>query len=208
MKRQLFIAGVAAVVALGGGSLLYQQSFAAESEKSQVQAHQTEQEQAINSSEVLVKRDKQAEDLPGVIDISEVPEGENLLPKVILESPNGTTSSVEANSIGTPNEAKVFTRKVEDGYIFRTVYYLSNGVEVVSTQAPANIDPEAGIQKLREAYSQEQVEVTDINGNIGVYVDGQSRKVVHLITNNHLFTASTVNGTLDDLMNVVKQIHE
>ncbi|WP_433946986.1 hypothetical protein [Paenibacillus sp. SN-8-1] len=212
MKKQLFIAGVVGVIALGGGSFLYQQSFAAEGEKSPVQVTQPAQVQvqANNPSELLVKPDKQAEAPPGVVDILKVPNGENLLPKAILESSNGKakTSSVEANSAVTPSESKVSARKTEEGYILRTVYHLSNGAEVICSQAPSKIDPDAGVQKLQEAYSQEKVEVTDINGNVAAYVDGEKRKVVHLITKNHLFTASTVNGTLDDLFNVVKQIQE
>lgn len=69
------------------------------------------------------------------------------------------------------------------------------------------MDEDGTIQYLlKNSYKQEKIEVTQINGNTTAYVDGEKRRVVHLITKDHFFTAITLNGTIDDLKNILEQI--
>ena len=55
-------------------------------------------------------------------------------------------------------------------------------------------------------FNNENMEVTQINGHAAAYVDGKKRRVVHLFTNKHIFTAATYNGTINDCKNILEQI--
>ncbi|WFB61566.1 hypothetical protein [Paenibacillus sp. BR1-192] len=64
------------------------------------------------------------------------------------------------------------------------------------------------IESLKKSYYLETSELTEINGLKALYVDGEVRKVVHLISDGHLFTVSANTATLEELTDIVKQIHE
>ncbi|MDQ8739490.1 hypothetical protein [Paenibacillus sp. LHD-38] len=162
---------------------------------------QGEQAPINDETEVPVQPDQQGEQMPGTMDISEVPADKIFVPRSVYDP--ATDSVLKETEIRA-------TDTEDDGLILRTEFTTLNGIEIWFTQASAFKDEEGTIKFVKDAYDQQTVELTQINGHIAAYVDGESRKVVHLITEDHFFTASTssLNGTIDELKNIMEQIQE
>jgi len=154
------------------------------------------------ATEIPAQTEQQGEKMPETIDISEVPADEIFVPRSIHD-PNSTNTETDS----VLKETDIWARNTDDGIILRTTYHSSNGVEIIFSQAPAFKDEDGTISFVKDAYN-ENVEVTEINGHIVAYVDGESRKAAHLITKDYFFTASTssLNGTIDDLKNILEYI--
>lgn len=156
-----------------------------------------------NSTAFPEKTDQQGKLISGAIDISKVPADEIFVPRSVHvpDAANTTNDSVL-------KESKIFASMTDNLLVLRTTYYSPSDVEIVFSQAPATMDEDKTIQSLKKAYKKEKVELTQINGHTAVYVDGEYRKVVHLITKDHFFTASTsnANGTIEDCKNILEQI--
>ncbi|MCA0757071.1 hypothetical protein KP806_18575 [Paenibacillus sp. N4] len=172
---------------------------AIEGEKTQDQVYVTQGGKIPAPTEIPVQPGQGT--LPrGTIDISEVPAEENLVPRSI-------ESSIDPNSVLKETEIRA-TKTDEEGLILRTRYTELNGTEIMFTQAPAFMDEDGTIQFVQDRYDRETVELTLINGHTAAYVDGEGRKVVHFISKDHFFTASTssLNGTIENCINIMEQI--
>ncbi|MNW49074.1 hypothetical protein D3C74_264770 [compost metagenome] len=210
MKKQIIIASLSTILILGGGGLIY--SYAAEAKvddqaKNETNFAQSEQITENDSKKLPEIKAEKVEDLPGAIDISEIPAEEILIPRSVSENAsNDAQKSLDTNI--SLKETEILARNTEYGYVLRTTYYTQAEAEIVFFQAPLTKDKDLTIESLKDSYKAESVELTEINGYSVVYVDGIKRKVVHLITDNHLFTASTIDGSLEDLLNIIGQIKE
>ncbi|SFA75593.1 hypothetical protein SAMN05216312_101304 [Cohnella sp. OV330] len=138
----------------------------------------------------------------GRIDISEVPADENFIPKSVQLSHDseGSTSYLEGSAVSAEN--------TERGFTLRTTYRTSDGVEFLFVQAAEPVPEEETLQWFltSDAYGTEKKEQTEIQGHAVIYVDGEVRRVAHLITDKHLFTVMTNEGTVDDCMEILEQI--
>ncbi|QDY82890.1 DUF4367 domain-containing protein [Paenibacillus polymyxa] len=94
------------------------------------------------------------------------------------------------------------------GLVIRQLYRGANGAEIMVIQTESQMDEETTIEKLKDSYKLENVELTKINGHTAAYVNGKERKVVHLITKDHFYTISAFKTTLDELMEIAKKIRE
>lgn len=184
----------------GGTNLTSYTPEANEDEQTQIGTDVTQGGQP--ATEIPAQTEQQGEKMPETIDISEVPADEIFVPRSIHD-PN--SANTEKDSV--LKETDIWARNTDDGIILRTTYHSSNGVEIIFSQAPAFKDEDGTISFVKDAYN-ENVEVTEINGHIVAYVDGESRKAAHLITKDYFFTVSTssLNGTIDDLKNILEYI--
>jgi hypothetical protein len=201
MKKHLVIMGLA-LFTLGSGGFIYQ-TYAAAGEKTQAEAQVETNSTQGEQVPAEIPATQIGEPAPGAVDISEVPADKIFVPRSV-HVPN----VANAKTADTLKETGIFARNTEYGLLLRTTYYSPSGAEIVFTQGPVTEDEDGTIQSLKNSYKLENVEVTEINGHTVVYVDGVKRKVVHLITKDHLFSVSTLNGTLDDLKNIAEQIQE
>ncbi|MNC32641.1 hypothetical protein D3C81_842150 [compost metagenome] len=198
MKKQIGYLILGGALILGSGVFVYN-TYAADVEKSnqdqtQVQA-QTPPEAVVESSTLT----------EGLIDINDVPAEDIHIPNLTqdnssLRSAEGATTSLK------PINTTV--TKGELGLLIRQSYKASNGTEIIVSQTDSRLDEAATIESLKNSYKLENVQLTQINGHTAAFVDGQARKVVHLITGKHFYTVSSPNGTLEELLNIAKQIQE
>ncbi|MDG0810599.1 hypothetical protein [Cohnella rhizosphaerae] len=143
-------------------------------------------------------------DLPlGHIDLSEVPAHENFVPKTVQLS-----HASEEDSIQYLEGSSAWAEKTERGFTLRTTYRTSDGVEFLFIQAAEPVPEEKTLQWFltSDAYGTEQKEQTEIQGHAVIYVDGKVRKVAHLITDKHIFTVMTNEGTVEECMEILEQI--
>ncbi|MFC3800945.1 hypothetical protein [Cohnella sp. GCM10012308] len=157
-----------------------------------------EQEPAVPESTDITS------DLPlGHIDLSEVPVDENFVPKSVQlshASEEDATSYLEGSAISA--------EKTERGFTLRTTYRTSDGVEFLFIQAAEPVPEEETLQWFltSNAYGTEKKEQTEIQGHAVIYVDGKGRRVAHLITDKHIFTVMTNEGTVEECMEILEQI--
>lgn len=212
MKKTILVAGLAGVLLLTGGGLVYQ-TYAAEGSVTNdipvVQSENVAQDE-ISSVNVPQLEEKVAVD-PSVqqigVDPSQVPAGELLIPENINQSSAAVSiqSTQNSSEISGLEQTSLNATNQEDGYHFQATYQSQNGTEYLVLQAPIESDINTTIQDIKGFYK-ETVEETEINGQPAAYVDGQQRKVVHFFVNDRGLTVSTYNGSLDDVITVAEQI--
>ncbi|MFM9278057.1 hypothetical protein [Paenibacillus jiagnxiensis] len=217
MKKKIVVAGLTSALLLTGGGLMYQ-TYAAEADSDNSVNNTTVEDVAVQGEdtasteievtevqEVIVEPDPNVED--PAVDLSDVPEGELLIPESIkAAAPATATNSLQSGDTPELKQIGLAAQNLDDGYHFRATYQSQNGSEIIVTQAPAS-DAVQTIESIKGFYS-EPVDVSDINGHPVAYVNGKERKVVHLVFKDRIFTASTFNGSLDDAYNVIEQIQE
>lgn len=198
MKKQIGYLILGGALILGSGVFVYN-TYAADVEKSnqdqtQVQA-QTPPEAVVESSTLT----------EGLVDIKTVPAEDIHIPNLAQDN-SSLRSAEDATTSLKPINTTV--TKSELGLLIRQSYKSSNGTEIIVSQTDSRLDEAATIESLKNSYKLENVQLTKINGHTAAFVDGQARKVVHLITEKHFYTVSSPNGTLEELLNIAKQIQE
>ncbi|KOP65905.1 hypothetical protein AMS62_12160 [Bacillus sp. FJAT-18019] len=199
MKKQVAIVALSSLLILGGGGFAYY-SYAAEVEQevqnSTVEMFQTTEQTIEIKQETTVGPGVTPE---GLVDITDIPAADIHIPlpedKLSLQSSEITQNNFQA-------------MQREYGLHLRSLFTTADGDQIRVSQTDARKDISAVIESLKNDYSLETVELTEINGFTTLYVDGEFRKVVHLISNDHLFTVASSTATLDQLIDIAKQIHE
>ncbi|GGG70041.1 hypothetical protein [Paenibacillus radicis (ex Gao et al. 2016)] len=163
--------------------------------------HETRGGLADTIEELPFQTINQGEQPLGPIDLSEVPDNEIFIPRLIKIP---SSSEKESETIIEPTISAENMENV--GFILRTSFFTTSGVNFRIVQAPATMNEEETIQSLLNSYPLEEKEQTKINGHVVIYVDGEERAVAHLITQNHFFTVSTTNGTIEDCFSVLEQL--
>ncbi|WP_042161300.1 hypothetical protein [Paenibacillus gorillae] len=164
--------------------------------------HETQGGLADTVEELPLQYNNQGEQPLGPIDLSEVPDNEIFIPRLI-KIPG--SSEKESETIIEPTISAVNMEDV--GIILRTSFFTTSGVNLRIVQAPATMNEDETVQSLlNNSYPLEEKEQTKINGHVVIYVDGGERAVAHLITKDHFFTVSTTNGTIKDCFNVLEQL--
>ncbi|MET3207990.1 UNVERIFIED_CONTAM: hypothetical protein ABIC26_000926 [Paenibacillus sp. PvR008] len=209
MKKQLVAVVLGGALVIGSGAFVYN-SYAAESEapsqvpvKAKVEALDTSSAQAPSETpaETVVES---SYDIKGLINISDVPAEDIHIPN-LAQGASLKTAAADKHSLKPLNTTAL---KGEDGLVIRQSYRGSDGTEIMVTQAESQMDEQATIDYVKKTYNMEKVELTKINNHTVAYVDGQERRVVHLITKGHFYTVSSFNSTLDELMEIAKKIQE
>ncbi|MPY20060.1 DUF4367 domain-containing protein [Paenibacillus glucanolyticus] len=215
MKKQVAIVALSSLLVLGGGGFAYYSYAAGVEQEVQNPTIETSQptEQNIESSIVddSVSTGQETIEIkpettvgPGVppeglVDITDIPAADIHIPlpedKLSLQSSELTQNNFQA-------------MQREYGLHLRSLFTTADGDQIRVSQTDARKEVSAVIESLKNDYSLETVELTEINGFTTLYVDGEFRKVVHLISNDHLFTIASSTATLDQLMDIAKQIHE
>ncbi|KOR76000.1 hypothetical protein [Paenibacillus solani] len=198
MKKQVAIVALSSLLILGGGGFAYY-SYAAEVEQevqnSTVEMFQTTEQTIEIKQETTVGPGVPPE---GLVDIIDIPAADIHIPlpedKLSLQSSELTLNNFQAI-------------QREYGLHLRSLFTTADGDQIRVSQTDTRKDISAVIESLKNSYL-ETVELTEINGFTTLYVDGEFRKVVHLISNDHLFTVASSTATLDQLMDIAKQIHE
>lgn len=215
MKKALAIAGFVAILASGG--FIYQANADKDNTitEAPVTTSPVEQKKEVENASATPQLQPESEDISntqgakpeGTVDISSVPANEVFVPKSVPDVSSKLKTAAASDDI-VLKESEILARVTNIGLQLTTFYKTQTGSEIIFNQVPATLSEEKTIESLKNSYNTEKVEVTEINGHTAAYVDGAHRKVVHLITPNHFFTASTVSGSLDDVMNVISQIKE
>ncbi|WP_068497672.1 DUF4367 domain-containing protein [Paenibacillus kribbensis] len=209
MKKQLVAVALGGALVIGSGAFVYN-SYAAESEAPSQVPVETKAE-AIDASTVQAPTETPAEtvvessgDIEGLINISDVP-AENIHIPNLAQGASLKATAAEKHNLKPLNTTAL---KGENGLIIRQSYRGTDGTEIMVIQTESQMDEQATIDSLKDSYKGEKVESTKINDHTAVYVDGEERKVVHLITKDHFYTVSSFNSTLDELMEIAKKIQE
>ncbi|WP_418027005.1 DUF4367 domain-containing protein [Paenibacillus sp. JJ1722] len=209
MKKQLVAVALGGALVIGSGAFVYN-SYAAEAEVPSQVPDETKAE-AIDTSTVQTPTETPAEtvvessgDIEGLINISDVPVEDIHIPNLAQEASLKATAA-EKHSLQPLNTTAL---KGENGLVIRQSYRGTDGTEIMVIQTESQMGEQATIDSLKESYKEEKVESTKINDHTAIYVDGQARKVVHLITKDHFYTVSSSNGNLDELMEIAKKIQE
>jgi hypothetical protein len=216
MKKQVAVTALASALVLGGGGFAYY-SYAAGAEQktfvpdvaSFLAPQQNEEGPVLETSSL----DQETFEIkpettvgPGVqdpetIDLADVPEADIHIP---LLKDNAVAL---LSSLGLTQQ-NIQALQKEYGLHLRSLLTTTDGDEIRISQADANKGVSDAIESLKADYSPETSELTEINGLKALYVDGEVRKVVHLISDDHLFTISANTATLEELMDIAKQIRE
>lgn len=209
MKKQLVAVALGGALVIGSGAFVYN-SYAAESEMPTQIPVETKAE-AIDASSAQAPTETPSEtvvessgDIEGLINISDVPAEDIHIPN-LAQGASFKTAVADKHSLKPLNTTAL---KGENGLVIRQSYRGTDGTEVMVIQTESQMDEQATIDSLKDTYKGEKVESTKINDHTAVYVDGQERKVVHLITKDHFYTVSSFNSTLDELMEIAKKIQE
>ncbi|MGW8444403.1 DUF4367 domain-containing protein [Paenibacillus sp. S33] len=209
MKKQLVAVALGGALVIGSGAFVYN-SYAAESETPTPIPVETKAE-AIDTSSAQAPTETPAEtvvessgDIEGLINISDVPAEDIHIPN-LAQGASLKTAAADKHSLKPLNTTAL---KGENGLVIRQSYRGTDGTEIMVIQTESQMGEQATIDSLKESYKEEKVESTKINDHTAIYVDGQARKVVHLITKDHFYTVSSSNGNLDELMGIAKKIQE
>ncbi|MFB5674806.1 hypothetical protein ACE3NQ_14230 [Paenibacillus terreus] len=214
MKKKIAVAGLTGALLLTGGGLMYQ-TYAAEADSTTTIDTPSDTVGNVSEDEatsISVQPEERIEPDPNAqqfgVDLSEVPEGELRIPEDIKEPSAAVSINSEQSSV-VPDlkQTNLFAQDFGDGLQFKATYQSQNGTEFLVSQNPLLTDEDGTIQAIKEFYN-EPVGETEISGHQAAYVDGKERKVVHFFVKNHGFSVSTFNGSLDDALNVAKQILE
>ncbi|KJD43351.1 DUF4367 domain-containing protein [Paenibacillus terrae] len=210
MKKQLVAVALGGALVIGSGAFVYN-SYAAESEVPSQVPVETKAE-AIDASTAQAPTETPAEtvvesstDIEGLINISDVPAEDIHIPNLAQGASLKTAAAAGDVSLKPLNTTAL---KGENGLVIRQSYRGNDGKEIMVIQTESHMDEQATIESLKDSYKEEKVESTKINDHTAVYVDGQAREVVHLITKDHFYTVSSFNATLDELMEIAKKIQE
>ncbi|MGG1617253.1 DUF4367 domain-containing protein [Paenibacillus sp. NRS-1782] len=210
MKKQLVAVALGGALVIGSGVFVYN-SYAAESEVPLQVPVETKAE-AIDASTAQAPTETPAEtvvesstDIEGLINISDVPAEDIHIPNLAQGASLKTAAAAGDVSLKPLNTTAL---KGENGLVIRQSYRGNDGKEIMVIQTESHMDEQATIESLKDSYKEEKVESTKINDHTAVYVDGQARKVVHLITKDHFYTVSSFNSTLDELIEIAKKIQE
>lgn len=214
MKKQLAITTLASVLVFGGGGVAYysyaagaNQETAVPTVESSLPSVQNEERPVVESSSdqgtVGIKQETTVG--PGVqdsgtIDIADVPEADIHVP--LLKD----NAAALLSSLGL-SQQNIQALQKEYGLHLRSLLTNTDGDEIRISQVDASMGVSDAIESLKRSYYLETSELTEINGLTTLYVNGEFRKVVHLISNDHLFTVSSSTATLDQLMDIAKLIH-
>ncbi len=94
----------------------------------------------------------------------------------------------------------------------RVDYKLKSGSEIQIFQNDIQGTPESTVEMFKNSdlYASSEIYVEEINGHKAVIVDGEPRKVVNLVSNDHLYVIFSVDldVSADYLKEVAKQIIE
>jgi hypothetical protein len=209
LKKQLVAVALGGALVIGSGAFVYN-SYAAESEALSQVPVETKAE-AIDASTAQAPTKTPVEtvvessgDIEGLINISDVPAEDIHIPNLAQEASFKTAAAGDV-SLKPLNTTAL---KSKNGLIIRQSYRGNDGTEIMVIQTESQMDEQATIDSLKDSYKEEKVESTKINDHTALYVDGQERKVVHLITKDHFYTVSSFNGNLDELMEIAKKIQE
>ncbi|KJD38058.1 MULTISPECIES: DUF4367 domain-containing protein [Paenibacillus] len=209
MKKQLVAMALGGALVIGSGAFVYN-SYAAESE-TPTQIPVEKKAEAIDTSSAQAPTETPAEtvvessgDIEGLINISDVPEEDIHIPN-LAQGTSLKTAAADKHSLKPLNTTAL---KGDNGLVIRQSYRGTDGTEIMVIQTESQMGEQATIDSLKESYKEEKVESTKINDHTAIYVDGQARKVVHLITKDHFYTVSASNGNLDELMEITKKIQE
>ncbi|WP_127595856.1 DUF4367 domain-containing protein [Paenibacillus lautus] len=216
MKKQLAVAALASALVLGGGGFAYY-SYAAdadgktvvpvvESSLATIQNEEASVPESSSPSQETVEIKPETTVGPGVqdpdtVDIADVSVADIHIP-LLKDNASATLSSSGLTRINIQALQK------EYGLHLRSLLTTTDGDEIRIFQVDANMGVSDAIESLKADYSPETSELIEINGLKALYVDGEVRKVVHLISEDHLYTISANTATLEELMDIAKQIHE
>lgn len=202
MKKKIVGAVVAAALLVGGSTYTYQ-TFAAEGKysTSTTEKSNLEVSQAQEDSNITINP------------ISTVPSDEIHIPLDLANSnavSNYSRSTTTTNNPITKLLGSYVTESAEGNEV-RANYILESGSAVDIMQVPLNISPDSAVAFYTSGiYPDAEVTTGEINGFKAVYVNGEYRRAIHLISDNYAYTINTVfqDVNIDYLENVAKLIKE
>ncbi|GIO89838.1 hypothetical protein J31TS3_10650 [Paenibacillus lactis] len=142
-------------------------------------------------------------------DISAIPEDEIHIP-LNLAKQTATLSSSEVNQNPIVDLVGAYSTNNGIGFEIVANYNLSSGAAVDLIQSASNVTQQEAIDYYNSGiYSDANINVSNINGLPAILVEGQHRKVIHIISNDYVYSVLTVfdEVSIDYLLEVAKQIN-
>ncbi|MEK5034731.1 hypothetical protein MKY96_25075 [Paenibacillus sp. FSL R7-0302] len=206
MKKKIIIAALTSALVLTSSGIVYQ-AYASDVTTT-VPVENIVQDATTPvvapQTEIKIAPDPNAQQIG--VDLSEIPKGELILPETIV-SPSSKATISSSISAPTLKQTSLNAKNLNNGLSFQATYQAQDGSEYVVLQNPIDTDANTTIGQIKDFY-QEPVQDTELNGQPAVYVDGTARKVVHFFLKDRSVAVSTYTGTVEDALNVAKQIIE
>lgn len=144
------------------------------------------------------------------LDVINIQDEENFVPNLVGNEISLKTTS---SSIQVLEQTDTIARSYPNNHLrLSTSYTLQDGILVDFAQNPSdkNMTVDQEVETFKGLYPADinTVKEVEINGHKGLTVENEVRKVVHVFTDKHTFTISTVsiNGSLEPLLEIAKEI--
>lgn len=184
MKRKVAVSILISALLVGGSAYTYT-TFASESNNSSNEVEKT----------VLENAEIQEDQNVTINPISTVPNDQIHIP-LDLANPNAISKySVDVTDDNPISELLgSYSTDYGNGLIeVNANYILESGSAVDFIQVPLNISPEEAVDFYTSGiYSDAEVTTGEINGYKVVYVKGEARKAVHMMSEKYAYTINTV----------------
>jgi len=143
-------------------------------------------------------------------DISAIPEDEIHIPLNLAKQTATLSKSSEINQNPIVDLVGAYSTNNGIGFEIVANYNLSSGAAVDFIQSASNVTQQEAIDYYTSGiYSDANIDVSNINGLPAILVEGQHRKVIHIISNDYVYSVLTVfdEVSIDYLLEVAKQIN-
>ncbi|MBD7968699.1 MULTISPECIES: hypothetical protein [Paenibacillus] len=203
MKKKILSTSLAAALLLGGVYTF--NAYASDETITKTTTSEVKQTSDVSAdysytTTPLLEADHAGNHIP--LDLVNKPLSSNTISKAVV-SEISENPIVDLNALATDYGNEVQTR---------VDYKLKSGSEIQIFQNDIQGTPESTVEMFKNSdlYASSEIYVEEINGHKAVIVDGEPRKVVNLVSNDHLYVIFSVDldVSADYLKEVAKQIIE
>ncbi|CAM4046312.1 hypothetical protein [Saccharibacillus endophyticus] len=192
MKERWIATGLAGILVLSGAGMGYQ---AYAEQATDVQEIQTEETGGLEKTgqEPMLEPDPAAPQYN--VDPASIPAEKKGLPKVLIE-PDGTPTK----------PANVAIKDYGYGIVQSATYFANDGKQYYIVQS--EVEPGEGISFIQNAEStyKEPVRHIEIGGYAAVAIDGEYRRVVHVLIDDQLLCVACWGLSAQELIAIAEQV--
>lgn len=205
VKKKILTTGLASAVLLGGAY-----TFNAYASNETISKTTTE----TTTSEVKQTADVSTDYSYTTTPLLEADQAGNHIPLDLVGKPLSSNSKAAVTEISKNPivDLNALTTNYGNEIQTRVDYKLESGSEIQIFQNDIEGTPESTVEMFKndDLYACSEVYEEEINGYTAVIVDGQPRKVVNLVSNDHFYVIFSVDldVSVDYLKAVAKQIQE
>jgi|GEM_PF-1693799 len=213
MKKTILLS-IGIVAALGASTSIYAYSAVEQSLETNVQDSSISESIPADTESNVIENTSTANELsapltPVTVNIENSSYDDLHIPLDLADRAMSRTNRITS---GNPIKELVLAHATDWGteIEIQVIYALENGSKIEIYQSDVSSTPEASIEYFKNLslYDPAEVSVIDIHGFQAVIEDGNPRKTVHLVTNDHVYTVVSFykDVSLEYLIEVAKEI--